>query len=236
MIRTRWDRVCEKISKFFTCERFSLLSTLHVLSKPFCESKNQLKIFFSKVDICDLGCWKVDPMLGIDQWVPKRHPKSLVLMSYSCYRKNIDHERYRYIEYNLEDRMNTILGYKKRLKVIEDMIHIDYITIISYIHTHSSISHNVETIHPKVITYFTVLCINVWKKVKIPFLVTKRGQNLISISDSDPRPPNCIWLYLLLSFQSDWNIENLRGGNPLPPCSFWSDDLRAFFVVRIFVY
>ena len=59
------------------------------------------------------------------------------------------------------DVMNTVLGYKKRLKVIEDMIHIDYITIISYIHTHSSISHNVETIHPKVITYFTVLCINV---------------------------------------------------------------------------
>ena len=42
-------------------------------------------------------------MLGIDQWVPKGHPKSLVLMSYSCYHKNIDHERYRYIEYNLED-------------------------------------------------------------------------------------------------------------------------------------
>ena len=44
--------------------------------------------------------------------------------------KNIDHERYRYTEYNLEDGTNTVLGYKKKLKVIEDMIHIDYITII----------------------------------------------------------------------------------------------------------
>ena len=75
--------------------------------------------------------------------------------------KNIDHEGYRYIEYNLEDGINTVLGYKKKLKVIEDMIHIDYITIIYYIHTHSSISHSAETIHPKIIAYFTVLCINV---------------------------------------------------------------------------
>ena len=62
---------------------------------------------------------------------------------------------------HLEDGMNTVLGYKKKLKVIEYMIHIDDITIIYYIHTHSSISHNVETIHPKFITYFTVLWINV---------------------------------------------------------------------------
>ena len=75
--------------------------------------------------------------------------------------KNIGHERYRYIKYKLEDGMNTVLGYKKKLKVIDDMIHIDYITIIYYIHAHSSISHNAETIHPKIIAYFSVLCINV---------------------------------------------------------------------------
>ena len=51
----------------------------------------------------------------------------------------------------------------------------------------------------------------------IPFWVTKRGQIYISRSDSDPRPPICIWLYLSLSFQNDWNMGNLEGGNrPFP--------------------
>ena len=98
------------------------------------------------------------------------------------------------------------------------MVHFDYITLIWKIYPQVSVVYNIETIHAKVGAYFTVLCINMWKNMKIPFLVTKRGQNLILISDSDPRPPNCIWLYLLLSFQSDCNIENLRGGKPpFPP-------------------
>ena len=36
----------EKISKFFTCERLSLLSTLQVLLKAFCKSQKLLKIQF----------------------------------------------------------------------------------------------------------------------------------------------------------------------------------------------
>ena len=58
------------------------------------------------------------------------------------------------------------------------------------------------------------------KQDKIPFLVTKRGQNLIWKSDPNPRPLNCVWTYLLLSSQNARNIENLRGGgktHKIPP-------------------
>ncbi len=65
------------------------------------------------------------------------------------------------------------------------------------------------------------------KKQKIPFLVTKRGQKLILISNSDPRPPSCVQFHLLLSLQSDRIIPVEGGGKndrfPPPPdlkCTF----------------
>ena len=121
------------------------------------------------------------------------------------------------------------------------MFHFDYITLIWKIYPQVSVVYNIETIHAKVGAYFTVLCINMWKNMKIPFLVTKRGQNLILISDSDPRPPNCIWLYLLLFFQSGWNIENLRGGLSASPSGgrprvVWLSCFRYRYYFFIFTY
>ena len=47
-MRTRWDRVDEKNSEFFTCGHNSLLSTLKALYKTFCESPNEPKVQFFK--------------------------------------------------------------------------------------------------------------------------------------------------------------------------------------------
>ena len=57
----------------------------------------------------------------------------------------------------------------------------------------------------------SLFCTKTLKNDVIQFLVTKSGQNWIWTSDPNPRPPNCMWTYLLLSSQNDRNIENLRG-------------------------
>ena len=40
------------------------------------------------------------------------------------------------------------------------------------------------------------------EKRKIPFLVTKRSQKFNLTNFSHPRPPNCVWIYLLLLTQN----------------------------------
>ena len=49
------------------------------------EAQNEWKSSFSKVDLLGWGCWEVDMTLEIDWFDPKWHPKSLVLISYTCW-------------------------------------------------------------------------------------------------------------------------------------------------------
>ena len=47
-------------------------------------AKISSKSNFSKVDLFGWRCWEVDPMLEIDEFDPKRHPKSLVSVLSTC--------------------------------------------------------------------------------------------------------------------------------------------------------
>ena len=75
--------------------------------------------------------------------------------------------------------------------------------------------------------------------MKIPFWVTKRGQNSNPRSGKNPRPSNCIGTYLLLFHQHGQNIP-VGGGcktlydlpPPLQVCSAHADEK----VANMFLY
>ena len=48
-------------------------------------AKNSSKSNFLKVDLFGWGCWEIDLVLEMSWFDPKWHPKSLVLVSYTCW-------------------------------------------------------------------------------------------------------------------------------------------------------
>ena len=87
-MRTRWDWSYEKKLPNFSLMGIFPYWVLYMYCKRLSmRVKISWKELFSKVDLFSWRSWEVDPMLEIDEFDPKRHPKSLVSILSTCQNK-----------------------------------------------------------------------------------------------------------------------------------------------------